>query len=181
MNAHGIEATSTAVAPPGPFTGYRVAPSNGRFEHLFLADLQRHDNTTVSSLWPDKLTDERTAKWQPVLLLGNPETVEACADLAPPRLAGGAVRPRDTRRCWRMGSHAGRGIVARARFYAAARHDIGVASGEIPPGDPWEAPLSAKPEPPAAPMTAGRSAKSAAATDQSQIACRNAPAVRPVA
>ena len=85
-----------------------------------------------------KLTDERTAKWESVLLLGNRETIAAARTWH--------------RRVWQVERFA-RGeradtdqwaalmedvIADRARFYAEARRDLGIASGELPTGGPWE-------------------------------------------
>ena len=92
-----------------------------------------------------KLTDERTAKWESVLLLGNPETIAAARAWH--------------RRVWHVELFA-RGertdsdewtalhdgvVVDRARFYAAARRDLGIKSGDVPVGGPWEAPPQAGP------------------------------------
>jgi len=41
-------------------------------------------------------------------------------------------------------------IVDRASFYAAARRDLGIESGDVPPGEPWEAPATRRPRPPTA-------------------------------
>jgi adenylate kinase family enzyme len=85
-----------------------------------------------------KLTDERTAKWESVLLLGNPETIAAARTWH--------------RRVWQLERFA-RGertdtdqwdvlvedvIADRARFYVEARRDLGIVSGEIPADGPWE-------------------------------------------
>lgn len=97
-----------------------------------------------------KLTDERTAKWESVLLLGNLETIAAGRSWH--------------RRVWQVELFA-RGertdvdewdavldevIDARTRFYVEARRDLGIESGDVPPGEPWEAPLIHRPRPPAA-------------------------------
>ena len=93
-----------------------------------------------------KLTDERTAKWESVLLLGNPETITAARAWH--------------RRVWQVERFA-RGERAdtdqwdalmeditadRARFYAEARRDLGIGSGEIPAGGPWEADARSGPQ-----------------------------------
>lgn len=83
---------------------------------------------------------ERAAKWERVLLLGNPDTV-----------AAGRIWHR---RVWQIELFA-RGlrndsdgwrralddvVAARAAFYEAARHDLGIKSGRLPVGGPWEGP-----------------------------------------
>lgn len=94
-----------------------------------------------------KLTDERTAIWESVLLLGTPETITAARAWH--------------RRIWQVELFA-RGertdlsqwdslneqvIDDRTRFYAAARRDLGIKSGDVPPGDPWEADTPIPPQP----------------------------------
>lgn len=84
-----------------------------------------------------RLADDRTSKWELVLLLGDPQTI-----------AAGRARHR---RVWQLERFA-RGertdasefAVLRAAFqedrtlfYAAARHDLGIRSGEIPAAEPW--------------------------------------------
>jgi hypothetical protein len=86
----------------------------------------------------DVLTDERTMKWETVLLLGNPETIAAARTWH--------------RRVWQVELFA-RGartdvdeydnllqevIADRTRFYEAARRDLGIMSGAVPVGGPWE-------------------------------------------
>ena len=90
-----------------------------------------------------RLVDERTEKWEIVLLLGDPETIAA----------GRAWH----RHVWQMEFFA-RGERTdndqynrlreevdsdRARFYEAARNDLGIKSGEVPRGGPWQAPRQA--------------------------------------
>ena len=85
------------------------------------------------------LTDERTAKWESVLLLGNPQTVAAARTWH--------------RRVWQVERFA-RGertdteqwdalmadiMADRARFYAEARRDLGITSGELPSSGRWDA------------------------------------------
>ena len=85
------------------------------------------------------LTDERTAKWEPVLLLGNPQTIAAARTWH--------------RRVWQVERFA-RGertdiehwdalmadvIADRARFYTEARRDLGITSGELPSSGRWDA------------------------------------------
>lgn len=86
-----------------------------------------------------ELTDERTAKWESVLLLGNPQTVAAARTWH--------------RRVWQVERFA-RGertdteqwdalmadvIADRARFYTEARRDLGITSGELPSSGRWDA------------------------------------------
>jgi hypothetical protein len=85
------------------------------------------------------LTDERTAKWESVLLLGNPRTIAAARTWH--------------RRVWQVERFA-RGertdteqwdalmediMADRARFYTEARRDLGITSGEIPASGRWDA------------------------------------------
>lgn len=84
------------------------------------------------------LTDERTAKWEAVLLLGNQQTVAAARTWH--------------RRVWQVERFA-RGertdieqwdtlmadiMADRARFYAEARRDLGISSGELPSSGRWD-------------------------------------------
>jgi hypothetical protein len=86
-----------------------------------------------------RLTDERTAKWESVLLLGNPATIAAARTWH--------------RRVWQIERFA-RGDrtdtaeldsvhaqvnADRDRFYAAARRDLGIRTGDLPVGGPWDA------------------------------------------
>ena len=82
----------------------------------------------------------RAAKWELVLLLGSPETVAAARTWH--------------RKVWQMelfarGLREGNSewkiadievVAARTRFYEAARHDLGIGSGNLPDGGPWEVP-----------------------------------------
>ena len=87
-----------------------------------------------------RLADERAAKWETVLLLGNPQTIAAARTWH--------------RHVWQMEFFA-RGErtdadqyhtlredvdTDRARFYEAARRDLGITSGEAPRGGPWDEP-----------------------------------------
>jgi hypothetical protein len=87
------------------------------------------------------LTAERTAKWELVLLLGDPETIAAARAWH--------------RRIWQVellarGEVTGLGLdelvaavnADRACFYAAARRDLGITSGDLPVSGPWEVPGS---------------------------------------
>ncbi len=95
----------------------------------------------------ERLTDDRTAKWEAVLLLGHPETVDAARTWH--------------RRVWQVELFA-RGrrtdvehldslleqvIADRARFYAAARRDLGITSGDVPLGGAWEPAADPDPDP----------------------------------
>lgn len=87
-----------------------------------------------------KLADERTQRWEMVLLLGNPETITAARTWH--------------RRVWQIeffarGEHTDahqydalqdQVDADRTRFYEAARRDLGISSGEVPGGGRWEAP-----------------------------------------
>jgi hypothetical protein len=101
----------------------------------------------------ERLTDDRTAKWETVLLLGDPETIDAGRTWH--------------RRVWQVerfarGQRTDTGqwqalldnvIVDRRHFYAAARHDLGITSGDIPHRGSWESDADPSPEPPATTAT----------------------------
>jgi hypothetical protein len=85
-----------------------------------------------------QLTDQRTALWESVLLLGDPETIAA----------GRAWH----RTVWQVERFA-RGIrtqadawqplldeieALRVAFYKAARKDLGIESGDVPAAGPWD-------------------------------------------
>lgn len=87
----------------------------------------------------DRLSQERTAKWELVLLLGDPATIAS----------GRAWH----RRVWHLELLARGEVPAtdrdrltaavnadRSSFYATARKDLGITSGDIPLGGPWERP-----------------------------------------
>lgn len=95
-----------------------------------------------------RLADDRTAKWETVLLLGDPDTIEAGRTWH--------------RRVWQVERFA-RGqrtdtehwqallddvITDRRRFYLAARHDLGITSGDVPHRGPWESDTDPAAEPP---------------------------------
>ena len=85
-----------------------------------------------------RLADERTARWELVLLLGDPETVAAGRTWhrrvwALEQFARGERDDAKEFAALRTGFHEDRN-----RFYVAARHDLGIRSGEIPPAEPWE-------------------------------------------
>jgi hypothetical protein len=93
-----------------------------------------------------RLTSERTAKWESVLLLGNPETVAAAREWH--------------RSIWPMqrfvrAAHTDinewntlfdQAAATRERFYDAARRDLGITSGHLPSWEQWEPPASALPQ-----------------------------------
>jgi hypothetical protein len=87
-----------------------------------------------------KLADERAAKWETVLLLGNPETIAAARtwhrDVWQVEFfARGERTDADQYSTLREDVDADR-----ARFYEAARQDLGITSGKVPRGGPWLAP-----------------------------------------
>lgn len=104
----------------------RIAESRG----LDIRMHPMHAGQTLEDL--DLLATERTAKWESVLLLGNPETIRAARIWH--------------RNIWHMQLVAhGSSIAeetwsallaevddARARFYEAARRDLGITSGQVP-------------------------------------------------
>ncbi|MBL1073448.1 hypothetical protein JK358_03480 [Nocardia sp. 2] len=88
----------------------------------------------------------KTIKWEAVLLLGSPQAVSAAREWN--RAAwelgwaakGHAVEHADYTRLY---AETGR---RRNAFYEAARADLGVRSGELPPGDqPWQLPGAGSP------------------------------------
>jgi hypothetical protein len=120
MRADGLRRQGTGTG--GNATAYEEA----------LAELQR-------------LTDERTAKWEAVLLLGHPQAIDAARIWH--------------RRVWQVERFA-RGrrtdaenwdsllddvIKDRALFYTEARRDLGITSGDVPLGGPWQAVEGAAP------------------------------------
>lgn len=86
-----------------------------------------------------RLKVERTATWESVLLLGHPETIAAARTWH--------------REVWQverfaLGQRTDTGQwdavheeinADRGRFYAAARRDLGITTGDIPMGESWEA------------------------------------------
>jgi len=96
-----------------------------------------------------KLTHERTAKWEPVLLLGSPETV-AAGHAWHRRVYQVELFARGERTDTGQWDHVLDDVIAcRSRFYAAARKDLGI-EGELPAGVPWEAEAVPVPAPAAA-------------------------------
>jgi hypothetical protein len=87
-----------------------------------------------------QLTDHRTAIWESVLLMGDPATIAAARAWhrgvwQVERFARGERTDADE---W----HPALDQIAtlRAAFYEAARHDLGIRSGDIPSAGPWERP-----------------------------------------
>ena len=84
----------------------------------------------------DRLSAERTSKWETVLLLGHPETIMAARTWH--RLIGEMERivrqqsicADDWERAWTASYH------ERTRFYEAARRELGIADPSLPPSDP---------------------------------------------
>jgi hypothetical protein len=127
------------------YADYAYAIKNVYIQCLRTAELRRQGDGSEMTNYEEalaelrKLTDERTAKWELVLLLGNPETIAAARAWH--------------RRIWQAERFA-RGEradvdqwdallddinVDRALFYAAARRDLGITSGIVPQGGPWRA------------------------------------------
>lgn len=83
-----------------------------------------------------RLTDERTAIWESVRLLGDPKTVQAGHDWHEliwqmERFAHG-----ERANAGEWNTLLARVGACRDRFYAAARKDLGI-SGDLPPSLPW--------------------------------------------
>jgi hypothetical protein len=94
----------------------------------------------------DVLTDERTAKWETVLLLGSPEAITA-ARTWHRRVWQAELFARGVRTDTDEYDSVLQDIIAdRARFYEAARRDLGIRSGTVPVGGPWDASLQASPD-----------------------------------
>jgi hypothetical protein len=92
------------------------------------------------------LTDERTAKWETVLLLGSPEAITA-ARAWHRRIWQLELFARGTRTDADEYHAVQQDIIAdRTRFYEAARRDLGIKSGAVPVGGPWEASMHAGPD-----------------------------------
>jgi hypothetical protein len=127
------------------YTDYGLAVKNVYVQSMRAAELRRPESQDQPAAYEEalaelgRLTDERTAKWETVLLLGQPETIAAARVWH--------------RRVWQVERFA-RGqrtdtsqwdgvladvIADRTRFYAAARQDLGITGGDIPPGGSWDA------------------------------------------
>lgn len=101
----------------------------------------------------ERLTDDRAAKWETVLLLGDPQTIEAGRTWhrrvwQAERFARG--QRTDTEH-WQALMDAV--IADRRRFYTAARHDLGITSGDIPHRGSWESDSDPTLQPPTATAT----------------------------
>ena len=86
-----------------------------------------------------RLNIERTATWESVLLLGHPDTIAAGRTWhrriwQVERFARGQRTGTDQWDALHDEVNADRG-----RFYAAARRDLGITTGDIPLGESWEA------------------------------------------
>jgi hypothetical protein len=129
------------------YAEYGYAVKNVYIQCLRLARLRAEETHVGQAAAPEALsqlgalTAERTAKWELVLLLGDPETIAAARAWH--------------RRIWQVellarGDITGVGLeelvaavnADRACFYTAARHDLGITSGDIPVSGPWEPPES---------------------------------------
>ena len=138
------------------YADYGFAVKNVYVQCLRIAELRRQGAKDQPAVYEEalselgRLTDERTAKWESVLLLGHPETIAAARIWH--------------RRVWQVERFA-RGqstdssqwdsvrtdvTADRDRFYGAARRDLGITSGDIPPGGPWQVGADPAPEQPAA-------------------------------
>lgn len=83
---------------------------------------------------------ERAAKWERVLLMGSPDTVVAARvwhrQVWHLELFARGLRSDNAE--WKATMD---GVVAaRSEFYDAARRDLGITSGRLPEGGPWEGP-----------------------------------------
>jgi hypothetical protein len=126
------------------YSEYGYAVKNVYVQCLRIANPRVRDGGAAPANLPELigqvevLTDERTAKWETVLLLGSPEAITAARTWH--------------RRVWQVELFA-RGIredfenyadvhdqiiTDRGRFYEAARRDLGITSGAVPAGGPWE-------------------------------------------
>lgn len=127
------------------YTDYAYAVKNVYVQCMRAAELRRQGASRDMAAYEEalaemaKMTDERTAKWESVLLLGNPETIAAARVWhrriwQAERFARGERSDED-----HWDSVLDDINVDRARFYAAARRDLGITSGIIPEGGPWRA------------------------------------------
>jgi hypothetical protein len=127
------------------YADYAYAVKNVYVQCMRAAELRRQGDGDDLAAYEEalielgKLADERTAKWESVLLLGNPETIAAARVWhrriwQAERFARGERTDED-----QWDSVLDDINVDRARFYAAARQDLGITSGVIPQGGPWRA------------------------------------------
>lgn len=101
----------------------------------------------------ERLNDDRTAKWEAVLLLGDPKAIEAGRTWhrrvwQVERFARG--QRTDTEHFQALPDNVN---ADRHRFYATARHDLGISSGDVPERGPWESDTDPASEPPATSAT----------------------------
>jgi hypothetical protein len=137
------------------YAEYGYAVKNVYVQCMRAAELGRLDGAGAPAAYSealselDKLTDERTAKWESVLLLGHPRTIAAGRDWH--RRVWQAERfARGERTDSGQWDKVLEGVIAdRTRFYAAARRDPGITSGDIPEGGPWETASESVPGQPA--------------------------------
>lgn len=132
------------------YTDYAHAVKNVYVQCMRAAELRRQSSDGDPATYDEalaelaSLTDERTAKWESVLLLGHPQTI-AAARVWHRRVWQVERFARGERTdAGRWDSITGAVIADRARFYAAARRDLGITSGDVPPGDPWESAAETK-------------------------------------
>jgi hypothetical protein len=92
-----------------------------------------------------RLASERTAKWESVLLLGNPETVAAAREWHRTVWPMQRFVRDDHTDVTEWNALFDNAAAARERFYDAARRDLGIRSGHLPPWDRWEPPTQVSP------------------------------------
>lgn len=103
------------------------------------------DDAAIAEL--DKRVHERTVRWETVLLLGNTETITA-GRAWHRRLGHAELFARGERSDPAEYEAVLDQVNAdRARFYEAARNDLGIKTGKIPQGGLWEAPPPALVQP----------------------------------
>jgi hypothetical protein len=126
------------------YADYGYAVKNVYVTSTRAAELRQRGEET-SAAYHDALAElarlnvERTATWESVLLLGHPDTIAAARTWH--------------RRVWQVERFArgqrtdtdqwdavhGDINADRDRFYAAARRDLGITTGDVPRSEPWEA------------------------------------------
>jgi hypothetical protein len=115
----------------------RLADVRVRGQQVDPADFDR----SIGQL--EALTNERTAKWENVLLLGSPEAIEA-ARAWHRRVWQIELFARGARTDTDHYDETHRQVIAdRTLFYEAARRDLGITSGAVPVGGPWREPSPA--------------------------------------